>query len=130
MRKHMKNHDPKELSQAQLRYYFRRILKRIHEKPRGCFQFKKMRGTCGIWEWDEPIKIDFRKPLVPTLIHEVLHDLYPDNWEGWTLRVESKIVNIISAYDIYQLLFAFFQKLDIKPYKRCAVRRRRIRRKK
>ena len=124
----MKNLDPKELTQAQLRYYFRRIINRIHEKPRGFFQFKKMRGTCGIWECDEAIKIDFRKPLVPTVIHEVLHDLYPDNWEGWTLRVESKIVNVINAYDIYKLITAFFSKLDITPKKRYAIKKRKVKR--
>lgn len=121
----MKNSDPKELTQTQLRYYFRRIIKRIREKPRGFFKFKKMRGTCGIWEWNEPIKIDFRKPLVPTIIHEVLHDLYPENWEGWTQRVESKIVNTITDYDIYCLLKAFFEKLDITYRKKYAVKRKK-----
>lgn len=121
-----KNIDPKELTRSQLRYYFRRIVNRIYEKPRGCFKFKKMRGTCGMWYGDGAIQIDFRKPLVPTIIHEVLHDLYPKNWEGWTQRVESKIVNIINAQDTYRLVTAFFSKLDIAPKQRCALKRKRI----
>jgi hypothetical protein len=123
----MKNVDPKKFTQKKLRYYFRRIIARIQRKPRGFFEFKKMRGTCGIWSWDDPIKIDYRKPLIPTIIHEVLHDLYPDNWEGWTARVESKIVNILTPYDIYILLTAFFQKLDISPKPpKFAARKKRV----
>jgi hypothetical protein len=92
---------------------FRRVLQRINDKPKGHFSFKKLRGTCGICEWDDGIKIDPRKQLIPTIIHEVLHDLYPKDWEGIILRLESKIVNILTPYDIYILLTLFFDKLDL-----------------
>ncbi len=109
----MINENPATLSRPKLRYLFRRVLKRIKEKPRGYFMFKKMRGTWGLYEFDDGITLDPRRTVIPTLIHEVLHDLYPNNWEGWTLRVESKIMNVLTPYDIYCLLTLFFQKLDM-----------------
>ena len=114
----MINEDPTNLSKDKLRYLFRRVLKRIKEKPKGYFMFKKMRGTWGLYEFDDGITLDPRRTVIPTLIHEVLHDLYPNNWEGWTLRVESKIMNVLTPHDIYTLLIAFFQKLDITPPRR------------
>ena len=114
----MINEDPTTLSRSKLRYLFRRVLKRIKEKPRGYFMFKKMRGTWGLYEFDDGITLDPRRTVIPTLIHEVLHDLYPNNWEGWTLRVESKIMNVLTPHDIYTLLIAFFQKLDVTPLKK------------
>jgi len=113
----MVNQDPKDFKSAQLRYFFRRVLSRIKQKPRGYFVFKKLRGACGLCYWGEGIKIDPRKEIIPTIIHEVLHDLYPKNWEGWTLRVESKIVNILKPRDIYMLLNLFFSKMDISTKK-------------
>lgn len=114
----MINENPATLSRPKLRYLFRRVLKRIKEKPRGYFTFKKMRGTWGLYEFEDGITLDPRRTIIPTLIHEVLHDLYPKNWEGWTLRVESKIMNVLTSHDIYTLLVAFFQKLDITPPRR------------
>ncbi len=122
----MHNSDPKEFTKTKLRYIFRRVVARIKEKPKGHFTFRKMRGTCGIWDCGDGIAIDPRKVIVPTIIHEVLHDLYPDNWEGWTLRVERKIINMISSYDIYILLNEFFKKLDVGIKKKSLPRRKKI----
>jgi hypothetical protein len=113
--KEMINENPSTLGRQKLKYLFNRVIKRIKEKPRGYFMFKKMRGTWGLYEFDDGITIDPRRDIIPTIIHEVLHDLYPKNWEGWTRRVESKITNVLTPYDIYCLLTCFFQKLDIGP---------------
>lgn len=122
----MNNSDLKLFTKSKLRYMFRRILQRIDEKPKGHFSFKKLRGACGICEWDDGIKIDPRKQLIPTIIHEVLHDLYPKDWEGTILRLESKIVNILTPYDIYILVALFFNKLDLgiqRPHKAKKVKK-------
>jgi hypothetical protein len=112
----MVNTDPKIITKNKIRYLYRRILQRIREKPKGYFVFKKLRGCDGLCCWDYGIFIDPRKQFIPTLIHEVLHDLYPHNWEGWTMRVESKIMNNITSYDIYRLIMEFFKKIDINTY--------------
>jgi hypothetical protein len=110
---YMKNQDPKELSRTKLRYLFRRVLKKIEEKPVGYFSFKKMKGLCGVCEWEEGIKIDPRREIIPTIIHEVLHDMYPENWEGWTLRVESKIMGVLKSKDYITLIILFCRKVEI-----------------
>lgn len=116
--------DPKKFTRAELRYLFRKICSRIRQKPRGYFILSKLRGACGYCIYDESIQIDYRKLIVPTIIHEVLHDMYPGQWEGWVLRLESKLVNILRTSDIIQLMTLFFSKLQ-KPKKRRAARRRK-----
>ena len=120
----MLNKDPKGFSDRQLRYVFRRIISRIKQKPKGYFIIKHLRGACGLYCWGESIQIDPRKEFIPTIIHEVLHDLYPNNWEGWTARVESKIVNILKPHDIYELLNVFMKRVALGQNK---LRRRKKR---
>ena len=113
MNKDIKNEDPKNFSKEKLRLLFSRLIKQIKSKPEGHFKFKKMRGFCGVCEWEEGIMIDHRKPIIPTIIHEILHDMYPDNSEEWVLRLESKIVQIIDSKDIYKLMNYFLAKLEL-----------------
>jgi len=119
--------DPKKYNKAELRYLFRRIISRIKDKPKGYFRLLKLRGACGYCYFDSAIEIDYRKLFIPTIIHEVLHDLYPDNWEGWTLRLESKLVNILTPYDVYKLMFVFFSKVEIsRPKKKFKKKKSRF----
>jgi hypothetical protein len=119
------NKDPKKFTNAQLRYIFRRIIARIKQKPRGHFELKKLRGCMGLCCWEEGISIDFRKELIPTIIHEVIHDLYPKNWEGWVYRVESKIVNILTVSDIYELMKTFFSRLKVPNTSKVKAKRKK-----
>lgn len=109
----MKNQDPKEFDRKKLRYLFNRVIRRIKDKPKGHFSLKRMKGLCGVCEWDDGIKIDPRREILPTIIHEVLHDMYPDNWEGWTLRVEKKIMGVLDTKDFVKLIITFCDNLII-----------------
>jgi hypothetical protein len=57
------------------------------------------------------VEIDYRKEVIPTIIHEVLHDLYENNTEKWVYQVESKISQILKTKDIINLLQAFISNL-------------------
>jgi len=115
----VKNTEAKDLDRKQLRYIFRRILQRIKQKPHGFFQFRKMRGVRGLWVCGDMIEIDHRKEIVPTIIHEVLHDLYEYNPEKWVYQVESKISQIIKPKDVFNLMSATFSRMeDLKSKKR------------
>ena len=116
--KMVKNTDPKDLDRKKLRYIFNNILKRIKKKPNGFFQFCKLRGNRGWWWQGDAIIIDYRNEIVPTIIHEVLHDLYEDNAEKWVYRVESKIVQILNPYDVFRLLTSVFAKMEIAKSKK------------
>jgi hypothetical protein len=108
----VKNTDPKDLDRRKLRYIFRRVLKRIQDKPNGFFKFRKMRGIRGLWCGGDMIELDYRREIVPTLIHEVLHDLYESNSEKWVYQVESKISQILKPKDVYKLLKSMFSNMD------------------
>jgi len=110
----VKNMNPKKMDRKKLRYIFRRILKIINEKPDDFFKFRKMRGVRGLWHWGDMIEIDHRKEIIPTIIHEVLHDLYQDNNERWIHQVESKISQILQPYDVFRLMTLTFSKLDLQ----------------
>lgn len=109
----VKNMDPKDMDRNKLRYIFRRVLRRIKEKPEGFFKFRKMRLARGLWHSGDLIEIDHRNEIVPTIIHEVLHDLYETNSEKWVYRVESKISQILRPLDVYKLMISFFSKMEI-----------------
>lgn len=114
----VKNTDPKDMDRKKLRYIFRRVLQRIKEKPEGFFKFRKMRGIRGLWCGGDMIEIDHRKEIVPTIIHEVLHDLYETKTEKWVYHVESKISQILRPFDIYRLMNSFFSKMEIPKRKK------------
>lgn len=119
--------DPKKITKSELRYLFRRIITRIKQKPKGYFLLLKLRGACGYCIFDKSIQIDYRKLLVPTIIHEILHDMYPDMYEQNVLRIESKLVNILSTEDIYNLLIVFFSRFNLnKTKKKVAKKKKKI----
>jgi len=109
----VKNMNPKEMDKKKLRYIFRRVLTRIKEKPDGFFKFRKMRGTRGLWWGGDLIEIDHRKEIIPTIVHEVLHDLYESKNEKWIRQVESKISQILKPKDIFLLMEGVFSKMNI-----------------
>lgn len=108
--KRIKNTDPKDLDKKKLRYIFNKILERIKKKPNGFFEFSKLRGASGWWVHGDYILLDHRDKLVPTIIHEALHDLYEEKNEKWVHRVESKVVQILKPYDVFRLMTATLAK--------------------
>jgi hypothetical protein len=111
--KMVKNMDHKDMDRKKLRYIFRRILVRIKDKPNGFFKFRKMRGVRGLWWGGDLIEIDHRKEIIPTIVHEVLHDLYESKNEKWIRQVESKIAQILNPKDIFLLMEGVFSKMNI-----------------
>ena len=104
---------PKDLDSNKLRYIFNEILNRIKEKNLGFFKFKKMRGVRGLWNCGESIEIDYRHEIVPTIIHEVLHDIYENASESWVISVESKITQMLKSEDIVNILRLTLEKINL-----------------
>ena len=67
---------------------------------------KKLKNICGSCDWEE-IDLDYRKELIPTLIHEVLHYLHEDWSETKVLKVEKHIVNSLSVKQIKTIIKRF-----------------------
>jgi hypothetical protein len=108
--KRIKDTKPRDLDKKKLRYIFNKILERIKKKPNGFFEFSKLRGASGYWVYGDYILLDHRDKLIPTIIHETLHDLYEGNNEKWIERVESKVVQILKPYDVFRLMNATLAK--------------------
>lgn len=68
--------------------------------------FKKLRGVCGFYQIDEVISInlDYRKEIIPTLIHESLHHWHPEWSETKVSQNESMIVNNLSTRQVKNIL--------------------------
>lgn len=108
--KRIKDTKPRDLDKKKLRYIFNKILERIKKKPNGFFEFSKLRGASGYWVYGDYILLDHRDKLIPTIIHETLHDLYEEKNERWIHRVESKVVQILKPYDVFRLMNATLAK--------------------
>jgi hypothetical protein len=104
---------PKDLNSNKLRYIFNKILNRIKEKNVGFFKFKKMRRIRGLWNCGDIIEIDYRHEIVPTIIHEILHDIYENASETWVSTVESKITQTLTSEDIVNILRLTLDKIDL-----------------
>ena len=68
--------------------------------------FKKLsHGVYGYYETEtEEITIDYRRQIVPTLIHEFLHHIHPDWCETKVLEHESKVMNSLSPKQIRNII--------------------------
>jgi len=76
------------------------LMHRLHKEIRENQQisFKRMRGITGEYDYgDDAITIDFRRELIPTLIHEFIHKWHPNKCERWVLKKERYIVNHITS---------------------------------
>ena len=90
---------------------FERVVDVIKKQKGGFFTFKKLKGVHGYCEWEDGIILDYRKDLIPTIIHECIHLLEPEWTEAKVLYTESRIVNCISEDDVVRLLLHFVKKL-------------------
>lgn len=74
---------------------------------------KKMRGTlCGLYNLENgDITLDYRKELIPTLIHEYLHHWNQDKCETWILDKERRIVSALSNKQVKNIIKAFGESL-------------------
>ena len=94
--------DRKEIYNITRRLYY---LLRNHKDS---IYFQKIHG--GIYGYyergTEEIHIDYRREIIPTLIHEALHKWHPEWSETKVLREESRIVNALSSRQIKNILKA------------------------
>jgi hypothetical protein len=86
-------------------YY--KIVSLIRESEPGFFKFKKLKGAMGYCEWEDGIIIDYRRELMPTLIHECIHYIYPEWSESQVLYAEKRVINTISGAQVINILKIF-----------------------
>jgi predicted metal-dependent hydrolase len=100
-----------KLSKEETLELFLRIIACIKKQKRGYFILKKLKGVHGWCEWDDGIILDYRKDLVPTVIHECIHLLEPNWSEAQVIYSEKRVINTITEDDVIMLLMIFVKKL-------------------
>ena len=90
---------------------FNKIIKLIKESDIDFFKLRKLKGAMGYCEWEDGISLDYRRELVPTLIHECIHFLYPSWSETQVLYAEKRVVNSINLMQVIKILKHFTSRL-------------------
>jgi len=92
--------------------HYNQIINLIEKSDSDFFTLKKLRGAMGYCMWENGISLDYRKELVPTLIHECVHYLNPDWSESQVLYTEKRIINTITPPQVIKLLKIFIMLLE------------------
>ena len=88
-------------------YITHKIYKTLREYP-SIIVWKKMKKYWGLYEYDtQQMSIDFRCPLVPTIIHECIHHWNPEWSETKVLEEERRIVNSMTPAQGLNLMKIF-----------------------
>lgn len=94
----------KLLSDKQKAY---RMVSRIYKEIRNNqhIAFKKLRGCQGEYDFcGDEITIDYRREVLPTLIHEFIHKWHPEKSESWVLKMERFVIQHLSPSQAKHLL--------------------------
>ena len=76
----------------------------IHRPDNILFEILKT-GEYGFYDPDvQEITIDYRKDIIPTLIHEFTHHLYPDWKEGRVEGYERKVMKFLTSIQSKNLI--------------------------
>jgi len=93
------------------------IIKSINSllnKVGGKYNLKRMRGMAGYMESTKQhyiIKLDPTKDILPSLIHECCHVLYPELSENRIGKMERKVVGHISMAQFKHLMIKLIKRL-------------------
>ena len=86
---------------TKLLYYFLR-----HNTDRVCFE-KLHGGVLGYYDYGtDEITLDYRKEIVPTLVHEFIHRLNPHLSETKVIQKEKSIMAVLSHRQCMNILKA------------------------
>lgn len=102
----------KKLTEKECLKIFNRITRLIKKSHLNFFRFRKLKGAMGYCEWENGIVLDYRRELVPTLIHECIHYLEPEWSESRVLYAEKRVVNFINNKQLLKLLKLFLECFD------------------
>jgi hypothetical protein len=101
-------------------YRFTSYLYKALETPEFILKLRKHKNLCGTWNADpfegrREVSVDPRREILPTIIHEVIHDKYV----GWTEKqVEKKERELMAKLSYVQMTNILLA--GAKALKRCA----------
>jgi hypothetical protein len=98
------------LTKRQLNTIHDKCLSLIKEKGPSFFSFRKMRGTVGLC-YEDFLEFDYRKDIIPTMLHECIHYIYPEWSETKVLYAEKRLVNHLTTLQVANFLKIIAQKI-------------------
>jgi hypothetical protein len=101
-----------KLSVKEVKELYEKTLNLVKTKPPEFFNLRKMNGTVGLCYWSD-IELDYRRDIISTAFHELIHYLFPDWTETDVIYAESRIINVCSSLEIA----VFMKHLSDKIYK-------------
>jgi len=102
-----------KLTNKEVKDLYEKTLDLVKTKPPEFFNLRKMNNSVGLCYWTD-IELDYRRDIIPTAFHELLHYLYPDWPESDIKYAESRIINVCSSFEVAE----FLKHLADKIYKR------------
>ena len=85
-----------------------KLVSRIYRelKNNSDIYFKKLNDCQGEYDPDgsDEIILDYRKELLPTLIHEFIHKFHPTKKEPWIIKKEKFIMKRLSPMEAKRLI--------------------------
>jgi beta-galactosidase GanA len=95
-------------------YYVRRLYQFLREGH--SIALTKTRGYVGeiTYPFEDDtahVKLDFRRDIISTLIHEFLHHIHPEWSESDILRAESRLINSLSERQVRNIIKRFAEAL-------------------
>ena len=92
-----------KLNKEEVQKLFVELLNLVDSKPAEFFNLRKMHGTVGLCYMSD-IELDYRRDIIPTTMHELLHYLYPMWNETSVLYAESRLINTCSTLQVATFL--------------------------
>lgn len=95
----------KKYKQVKIQYFLNRLYAELKNNPEMFIicKLKSIHGDCDY----EKIRLDYRKDIYSTLIHEYLHYMFPDLSETMVLKEEVRIINKMTMRQIKNLIKIF-----------------------
>ncbi len=104
----------KKFDKKEVNKYFRRLSASF--KTINYIKLQNLPGKRGLWVSQGStrfILLDPREPLLPTLIHEMCHNLFEDLCEKDILTLEYSLVNVISTRQYKRFAELMMEKLRV-----------------
>jgi len=81
-----------KLNNEEVQKLFVDLVDLVDSKPAEFFNLRKMHSTVGLCYMTD-IELDYRRDIIPTTMHELIHYLHPTWNETSVLYAESRLIN-------------------------------------
>ena len=97
----------RQIKEVNMSYFLSRLYHDLRMNPE-IFKICKLKKSTVHGDCDfETLRLDYRKDLYSTLVHEYLHYMFPDMTEREVMKEEKRIMNKMSIRQIKNMIKTF-----------------------